>query len=475
MIRKRYFTLLTMFVCCVIFVGCGAKEGSTLPQDLGTSAESSQSGDGLVQGGETAQAAESENDTEAEPNEDKDLDTIKNELVQEITLAMTKQEEIYTTFDKRMADQNGKDRLSSDELELWDTVLRDTCSYITEYLSEDELPAFTAEQAEWLDHREDEAYFYDWYYEDEEYGEEDDFMVSNRSKARITRERVRDLIERYVDEKILEPKDGELSHFELEAIEDKLNGIGCYGFLLNYYDDPRYIEWLQVFYNGAGFDQGYPSEEMLQACKAHGYDDFFTDIVTVSAEDVENYVKLTTGYDYSEMYMPLVTFYLEEYDMYILQHGDTNRTKVKAVSGNLADGIYSIVYGESDCVKFAANADGTLRFVSNLPEQPSSEHINKPRFIFEEEGFVFNDSDLRKLKEDELKGLSAEELRTARNEIYARCGRKFSDKAIQEYFDKLDWYYPSIEPEYFDESMLNIVEKYNVNLISKYEESANKR
>ena len=132
MIRKRYFALLTMFVCCVIFVGCGAKEGSTLPQDLGTSAESSQSGDGLVQGGETAQAAESENDTEAEPNEDKDLDTIKNELVQEITLAMTKQEEIYTTFDKRMADQNGKDRLSSDELELWDTVLRDTCASITE-------------------------------------------------------------------------------------------------------------------------------------------------------------------------------------------------------------------------------------------------------------------------------------------------------------------------------------------------------
>ena len=40
----------------------------------------------------------------------------------------------------------------------------------------------------------------------------------------------------------------------------------------------------------------------------------------------------------------------------------------------------------------------------------------------------------------DLMGLSASELKIARNEIYARHGKIFKDKILQEHFDKCSWY-----------------------------------
>lgn len=57
----------------------------------------------------------------------------------------------------------------------------------------------------------------------------------------------------------------------------------------------------------------------------------------------------------------------------------------------------------------------------------------------------------------------------ARNEIYARHGRIFKDESLQEYFEKFDWYYPIIQPDDFEESMLNDYEIANRELIVEYE------
>lgn len=78
-------------------------------------------------------------------------------------------------------------------------------------------------------------------------------------------------------------------------------------------------------------------------------------------------------------------------------------------------------------------------------------------------------SDSRYISRSELYGLSALQLRLARNEIYARHGRMFKDQGLQDYFDSCSWYWPSIEPDDFRESMLNKYEKSNVEEISRYE------
>ncbi|MBO6300727.1 MAG: YARHG domain-containing protein [Lachnospiraceae bacterium] len=86
-------------------------------------------------------------------------------------------------------------------------------------------------------------------------------------------------------------------------------------------------------------------------------------------------------------------------------------------------------------------------------------------------GYIFPDSDSRYLTVDELKGFDKEQCRIARNEIYARHGRKFNDPVLREYFEACDWYSGTIEPEKFSESVLNNYETANRNLIVQYEKA----
>lgn len=83
--------------------------------------------------------------------------------------------------------------------------------------------------------------------------------------------------------------------------------------------------------------------------------------------------------------------------------------------------------------------------------------------------YILPDSSTSYLAKSDLMGLSAEECRLARNEIYARHGRIFKDESLQEYFENFDWYYPTIQPDDFEESMLNDYEIANRDLIVEYE------
>ena len=87
----------------------------------------------------------------------------------------------------------------------------------------------------------------------------------------------------------------------------------------------------------------------------------------------------------------------------------------------------------------------------------------------EENEYVLPDSAKRKLKKSDLKGLSKEELRIARNEIYARHGRKFDDKKLQKYFDSQSWYEGTVPASEFSEDVLSSVEKKNVAFIRQFE------
>lgn len=83
--------------------------------------------------------------------------------------------------------------------------------------------------------------------------------------------------------------------------------------------------------------------------------------------------------------------------------------------------------------------------------------------------YILYGSDSRYISKSELYGLSATDCRLARNEIYARHGRMFDDDMLQSYFNTKSWYYPSIEPDDFNESMLNKYEKANTQTIAEYE------
>ncbi|PFA22062.1 zinc ribbon domain-containing protein [Bacillus cereus] len=107
----------------------------------------------------------------------------------------------------------------------------------------------------------------------------------------------------------------------------------------------------------------------------------------------------------------------------------------------------------------------TLSFPQKTEEQPkppSSPPVTT-RYVYN--GFFFPDSHIRRLTSAELNLLTKEQLRIARNEIYARHGHIFQTKDMQAYFLKQSWYREN--PYYKGE--LNDIEAYNVELIKSKE------
>lgn len=80
------------------------------------------------------------------------------------------------------------------------------------------------------------------------------------------------------------------------------------------------------------------------------------------------------------------------------------------------------------------------------------------------DGFIFVDSDRRLLTKEEVGALAKEQLAFARNEIYARRGRKFVRAEFRDHFSQFSWYRPQ-----FGEVELTHIEQKNVDLIRTFE------
>lgn len=100
--------------------------------------------------------------------------------------------------------------------------------------------------------------------------------------------------------------------------------------------------------------------------------------------------------------------------------------------------------------------------------QESSEQEAEPPV--EETQYILPESASRYLTMEDLEGLTKEECRIARNELFARHDRLFTDQELQAYFNSLDWYQGTIQPEDFDDSVFNEYEVANRDLITQYEE-----
>lgn len=83
--------------------------------------------------------------------------------------------------------------------------------------------------------------------------------------------------------------------------------------------------------------------------------------------------------------------------------------------------------------------------------------------------YIIPDSNSRYLTESDISGLSLQQLNYAKNEIYARRGRKFDSVELQEYFGSKSWYRGMIEPSQFTNDMLNDYEIKNADLLSARE------
>lgn len=88
----------------------------------------------------------------------------------------------------------------------------------------------------------------------------------------------------------------------------------------------------------------------------------------------------------------------------------------------------------------------------------------------QDEDFIFSMSSKQVISDESIEKLTLEELKIARNEIYARHGLIFHDEELYDYFISFDWYVPFIDSEDFDESMLSETEQTNIQKIRNREE-----
>ena len=80
------------------------------------------------------------------------------------------------------------------------------------------------------------------------------------------------------------------------------------------------------------------------------------------------------------------------------------------------------------------------------------------------DGQIIPDSDSRRLGEADIAALGPQQLRLARNEIFARKGRRFQKAALRNHFSRFAWYRPVA-----DNVSLNATEQANVDLLAAAE------
>ncbi|MFN3517696.1 MAG: YARHG domain-containing protein [Novosphingobium sp.] len=98
------------------------------------------------------------------------------------------------------------------------------------------------------------------------------------------------------------------------------------------------------------------------------------------------------------------------------------------------------------------------------PEVPEPEWEDSPSPELTAGDFTFPDSSTRRLTEADISQLGPATLRIARNEIYARKGRRFRNQELARYFSQFAWYRPTA-----DEVALTAIERANVELLTRAE------
>jgi len=83
--------------------------------------------------------------------------------------------------------------------------------------------------------------------------------------------------------------------------------------------------------------------------------------------------------------------------------------------------------------------------------------------------YVLPMSDVKEIPEYILQNMSADELWIARNEIFARHGREFTNSYLSNYFASCSWYEPAISADDFDEGVLSQAERENLDVITAQE------
>lgn len=136
----------------------------------------------------------------------------------------------------------------------------------------------------------------------------------------------------------------ELSKEELDELTKFVQQSSNYGFLLSEYDTPEDVELGEVFHNGAGFSEEMTTQEVEAYLKECNQEELYTDCVKVTANNVEALLQKDLGIGLADMHTRMDGVYLEDYDAYYHEAGDTNYISFVCESGQVKGDIYTVKF-----------------------------------------------------------------------------------------------------------------------------------
>ena len=209
----------------------------------------------------------------------------------------------------------------------------------------------------------------------------------------------------------------------------------------------------------------------LKQTQEKKYDSLVEDLGKGLEKEISEYTKIS-NYKYAIKHLTSISEELDEEDEVVnklLKQCDVDYMKyLEEESSRLtAEGT------PKDAVQILEDAKELVRDQEKLEKliatAEKAETDKKNAVAKKDSEYIIPDSNSRYLTESDISGLSLQQLNYAKNEIYARRGRKFDSVELQEYFGSKSWYRGTIEPSQFTNDMLNDYEIKNADLLSARE------
>lgn len=209
----------------------------------------------------------------------------------------------------------------------------------------------------------------------------------------------------------------------------------------------------------------------LEQTQEKKYDSLVEDLGKGLEKEISEYTKIS-NYKYAIKHLTSISEELDEKDEVVnklLKQCDVDYMKYleEESSRLIAEGT------PKDAVQILEDAKELVRDQEKLEKliatAEKAEADKKNAVAKKDSEYIIPDSNSRYLTESDISGLSLQQLNYAKNEIYARRGRKFDSVELQEYFGSKSWYRGTIEPSQFTNDMLNDYEIKNADLLSARE------
>lgn len=136
-----------------------------------------------------------------------------------------------------------------------------------------------------------------------------------------------------------------LSSNELKSFSSYFNEDENNGFLLSNYENASDIDITQVFNNGAGLNEEITEAEKQEYLKSKNRTKLVTNVIVFDKTKAEELFKEKTGEKLDSIVKKLDRWiYLEKYDKFCCEKGDTNKKTVTSISGTKKSNEYKIIY-----------------------------------------------------------------------------------------------------------------------------------